>query len=326
MLLTDKPLYSLDDVTIIPAGMSEVAHRSECLCRYFGDKSLPIFTAPMSTLVNKDNVKTFEDGGIIPVIPRNISIVERMRFLKKEKWVSFSLEEASSLVDLEDEGLSMKVLIDVANGNMISVDTVIRRLKERYGDDITIMAGNVANPMSYKNLSDAGADYVRISVGSGSACTTAVNTGIFYPMASLIDECSSIYRTNVGGAKIIADGGIRCYRDMIKCLALGAHYVMLGYALAELKDEHYVYGMKKPYYGMASEEGQKDLGKSKIGIPEGKHLDIRVVNKDLKQFTSEFTAYLQSAMSYCNCRSLEEFTSNVNIGVLGGKIPEKFME
>lgn len=63
-------------------------------------------------------------------------------------------------------------------------------------------------------------------------CITSSNTGIHFPMASLIEETYEIKKKleNAGENTpfIIADGGIRNYSDVIKALVLGADYVMIG--------------------------------------------------------------------------------------------------
>ena len=105
------------------------------------------------------------------------------------------------------------------------------------------MAGNVANPETYFVYAKAGIDYIRLSIGSGSQCTTA-NTGIFYPMASLITNTNHqrqrvIDAIDCGNTEyksvpmIVADGGFNTHSDIIKALALGADYVMCGKIFAQ---------------------------------------------------------------------------------------------
>ena len=54
-MLIDKQLkYSYNDVSVIPAYVSTIEHRNECN-PFLEDNKLPIFTAPMSTVVNLDN-------------------------------------------------------------------------------------------------------------------------------------------------------------------------------------------------------------------------------------------------------------------------------
>ena len=63
-------------------------------------------------------------------------------------------------------------------------------------------------------------------------CITTSNTSIHYPQASLIDECYNFKKNSMNYAydlpKIVADGGVRNYDHVIKALALGADYVMIG--------------------------------------------------------------------------------------------------
>lgn len=232
-MFIEKILYSLNDVAIMPSSSSQIEHRCQC-DPYCIDGMLPLFTAPMSTVVNSTNYKKFIDNKINPILPRTESIQLRIQKMN-EVWCAFSLSEFK-LYFLDtfanSNGKNMYVLIDIANGNMSKLFYFIKEAKAKYSNKIVIMAGNVANPETYLNLSMAGADYVRLSVGSGGACTTAPNTGIYYPMASLIDKCRQYYDeylcNSIVLANIVADGGMKGYGDIIKALALGAHYVMCG--------------------------------------------------------------------------------------------------
>lgn len=121
-----------------------------------------------------------------------------------------------------------RVLLDIANGHMNSIYFLSKKLKNKFGDKIEIMVGNIANPETYLDCIDAGIDYVRCSIGSGAGCLTTSNTGIHYPIASLLDEINKLKGRSINPPKVIADGGIRNYSDIIKALALGADYVMIG--------------------------------------------------------------------------------------------------
>ena len=206
--------------------------------------------------------------------------------------------------------------------------------KEFYGDRLKLMVGNVANPETFRKFCEIGVDYVRCSVGSGCACITSTCLGILYPMASLIDDCYQIKENNGYNTKIVADGGLSSYRRMIKALALGADYVMLGSTLNKLEDsagevivktelnENGTYQQKyKEYYGMASEKGMKMLGKT--GTPEGKII-YNKCNGTIESFTNEFTDYLRSAMSYCNIRDIEYFVGGPELNILSENASNQF--
>jgi len=59
-------------------------------------------------------------------------------------------------------------------------------------------------------------------------CLTSQQTGVGYPIASLIKECYEVSLELKKPAYIVADGGFKTYSDIIKGLALGADFIMLG--------------------------------------------------------------------------------------------------
>ena len=97
-----------------------------------------------------------------------------------------------------------------------------------YGYDMCLMVGNVANPKTFQEYCKIGVDMVRIGIGNGGGCLTTVQTGVGYPMASLIQECYEIKSLSNYKTEIVADGGFKKFSDIIKGLAFGADYVMLG--------------------------------------------------------------------------------------------------
>ena len=243
-MLNQKMTYSYNDVIIQPAIISDITSRSQCN-PFHKDGFLPIFTAPMSSVVNENNYGIFENNHIHAIMPRNIDFEIRFNYAINNKWAAFSLKEfedifcTKSIHEFNKEG-KIKVLIDVANGHMKKIYDLVKKSKSIYGDSIEIMIGNIANPQTYFECFNAGVDYVRLSIGSGSCCITSSNLGVHYGIASLIDEVRKIKielaRENDINKlpKIIADGGIRNYSDIIKALALGADFVMVGGLLASL--------------------------------------------------------------------------------------------
>ena len=340
--------YSLDDIGIVPASTSIINSRNECN-PYHGDM-LPLFTSPMSSVVSLKNYKLFKENKINPIIPRNIYFGKRIE-LCSEVWCAFSLDEFDTIINMDtviDE--KIYVLIDIANGNMLKLRNLITKAKDKYKDKIVIMAGNIANPNTYESLSNAGADYVRLSIGSGSVCSTARNTGIFYPMASLISECfEASYRLDKP-AKIIADGGIKGSADIIKSLALGADYVMCGsifnvmlesagktYAEGDLDMKfplnQYTDSIKsgflngnrftKEYYGMSTEKAQLELGAKVLKTSEGIETS-NYVEYTINGWVNEFTDFLKSAMSYTSAVDLYDFIGVVETIVISNNSSNRF--
>ena len=92
-----------------------------------------------------------------------------------------------------------------------------------------------------------------------SGCLTSTNTGIHYPMASLISDISDIRPKNYK-CKVVADGGIGTYSEVIKCLALGADYVMAGGIFTKATVDEDKLGSEVMYYGMSTKLAQKEMG------------------------------------------------------------------
>ena len=81
------------------------------------------------------------------------------------------------------------LVVDIAHGHSDHVVQMLRRLKESF-PNLPIIAGNVATAQGVKDLADAGADAVKVGVGSGSICTTRIVTGFGVPQLSAIAECA----------------------------------------------------------------------------------------------------------------------------------------
>ena len=243
--------YDLDDVSIVQTPISPIRHRSECnpYCMIAGREMYPVIVSPMATVTDEHNYKTWLDNKFMCVVPRSVDIQTRLN-LMNEVFVSFSLNEAenallsgkviNSMINHMDN--KMYICIDLAHGTMSAIYDACKNLKKIYSDRIEIMTGNVATPEAYSFYADAGIDYMRCFIGSGSRCTSSANGGTFYPRASLLDELNTErikWENNhdkPAPTKIIADGGIKNFDDIQKCLALGADFVMCGNIFAKSEE------------------------------------------------------------------------------------------
>lgn len=358
MIITNTPKFSYKDITIIPAKISEINYRGEVI-PYDSAGMLPIFTAPMSCVVNENNYKHFEENGIHSVIPTTVEFITRLVLLAEGQWAAFSLRETELLLLnglFNKQDFTYHICIDCANGHMRRLLQLCKSIKmyETKTRHIEIMTGNIANPDTYPEYCKAGIDYVRVGIGSGSACITSTQTGIHYPMASLLDGINKYKSSYISRkdfyTKIIADGGIRNYSDVIKALALGADYVMIGglftecleaaseeYSITKGFDNKEQYkpvnnlpinskytsseGAKRQViedfelyhevYGMSTKRVQEMRGQEKKTSEGTQH--FMPIKYTLYQWTENMNSYLRSAMSYCNCLTLEDFIGKQNL-------------
>jgi GMP reductase len=330
--------FDLNDIVIVPSEESNINSRSECDPSTYLPSNrfgiLPLMASPMDTVVSKKNYQEYIKNGIVPCLPRG-QFLNPFYTIHEPYFQSFGLCEIESQLLLSYDGFCYSdikpfyhypnVLIDIANGHMNKLIPIVKDIKSSW-PDLKLMIGNVANPETFANLGLAGADYVRISIGTGAGCTTAANVSINYPMGSLVEECRKQKKELNLNTKIVADGGMKNYSDIIKALALGADYIMMGSTFnksIESAGFNYLYGIKIPqktaealwrwgfpikkkYRGMSTKAVQRNWGKSKLVTAEG-ITKYQKVEYTLEQWTENFKDYLKSAMSYSNAKKLDEF-------------------
>ena len=317
-LFNTPKMISLDEITLIPASKSYIESRSHCN-PYIGDTNkLPIFIAPMTCLINNENYNSIRESKFIPILPVSYKYNDGSKIFTKKsyKWQAISI---NSLKNIDENTLPKNpsnILIDCANGNMNIIFETVKKIKAKLKDNISIMIGNIANPETYEQCILSGVDYVRVGIGGGGGCLTSVNTGIHCSLPWIIKECLEVRERykNRKHTKIVADGGINSIDKIIKCLALGADYVMIGEMFARCYEACSPINQSKgsiyrEYYGQASTQGQIDRFGITKSYPEGTIKEV-IVENSMNNLITAIEASLRSAMSYCNCSSLKDFINN----------------
>ena len=302
---------SFGDVLLEPQ-KSDISSRSEIdLSVQLGGKkyNLPIMSSPMDTVTESTMSTVMSEIGGLGIVHRYCSMQEQCAMINvgsKAAAIGVSEDMMPRARALYEAGARV-FCIDVAHGHHTLVEKALKSLRDEFGNQVTLIAGNVATREGYEDLSSWGADAVRVGIGGGSICSTRIQTGHGIPTFQSILYCAS----GEGKAKIIADGGLRTAGDIVKAYAAGADFVMLGSMLAgtdEAPGDTFQgkSGKKyKVYRGMASKEAQFDWrgeARSLEGISTTIPYKGSVVNilKDLEQ-------NIRSGLSYSGARNFEEF-------------------
>lgn len=326
MRINNNEVLSFDDVILEPQ-YSELVTRKDIDTSVevkYNNKNLkfniPIISSPMSTVTEAHMSNAMISQGGLGIIHRYNSIEFQAKLLGyvnhrdyRAAAIGATGDYKERLSELVKNDLSV-VCIDIAHGDHILMEKAIEFIRCEY-PNLFVMAGNVATGYAYKRLALAGAHAVRTSVGSGSICTTRIQTGHGMPTFQAVLDCYSARQEYIESGEdwptpyIVADGGIKNSGDIIKSLAAGADFVMLGSMLSgtrETPGKVIIQDGKKikRYNGMASKAAQKNWKGSYNSI-EGvasfvpyKGTTSKVVN--------EIMSNVRSGMSYSGASNLKE--------------------
>jgi len=312
-----KEALSYDDVLLIPK-YSDIESRSQVDIGSELDKNLsfkiPIISSPMDTITESAMARTIADQGGFGIVHRYNDIEEQVRHVAYALCDGQDINIGAAIGmtgDFEERAMALrsigtKVLcIDVAHGHHIMMERCLKTLKDRFGGSIHIMAGNVATLEGFDALASWGADSIRVGIGGGSICSTRLISGHGVPtLQSVMDCAKSTY-----DVKIIADGGIKTSGDIVKVLAAGADFVMIGSLLAGTKETPgEVFSSKsgkkyKVYRGMASSDAQTDW-RGKSSTPEGVSTTVPYKGS-ASVILQNLAGGIRSGFSYSGVRSLQ---------------------
>lgn len=308
------PALTFDDVLLVPA-YNHYLSRKDVTTQMVDrtgklDLELPVISSNMDTVTESAMANFMSDCGAMGALHRFMDIDQNVEEFKKcspKTFVSFGVSDAElNRVEALMAAGAEYFLVDVAHAHARYVGRQIQRAREVIGDRC-LAAGNVATYAGADYLASCGADIIKVGIGGGSACTTRVKTGFGVPTLHSVKECSRVDRS------IIADGGLRTAGDIVKALAFGADYVMLGGMLSGTgptpgevitRDD----GQKvKKYRGMASRDAVND----QFGVmPEWKtaegasfHVPFR---ENHEAIMADIRGGLRSGLTYAGAMNVQE--------------------
>ncbi len=276
---------------------------------------LPVMTANMDTITESAMANFMGEKGGIGFLHRFMDIDTNVAEFKKCKSkvvvsVGCNVNEFERAQALKDAGADY-FCIDVAHAHAKYIGKMLRNLRELLGKEACIIGGNVATYAGADYLASKGADIIKVGIGGGSVCTTRIKTGFGVPMLNSVQECARCDRS------IIADGGIRTPGDIVKALAFGADFVMIGSMMAgtgptpgETFDKTMPDGSVKKfkkYRGMASLEVQEDY-KGKMPdwkTAEGVSTEIPATDNE-HAILADIIGGLRSGLTYAGAATISE--------------------
>lgn len=216
--------------------------------------------------------------------------------------------------------------IDSSEGFSEWQKQTIQYVRDKYGDDVKIGAGNVVDREGFLFLVGAGADFVKVGIGGGSICITRETKGIGRGQATALIEVAQArdeyYKTTGIYVPICSDGGIVYDYHMTLALAMGADFIMLGRYFARFDESptnklnvngNYV----KEYWGEGSNRARNwqryDLGgDGKLSFEEGVDSYVPYAGS-LKDNVTLSLNKVRSTMCNCGALSIEALQENAKL-------------
>jgi IMP dehydrogenase len=320
------------------------------------DKKIGTFMTPFNDLIyGKVGISLSEANDLIwqhklnalPIIDEEQNLaymVFRKDYVEHKENLSELLDANKGLmvgagINTKDYAERVPALVD-AGADILCIDSshgfteyqsdTIKYIRDKYGDDVRVGAGNVVDSEGFMYLVQAGADFIKVGVGGGSICITrqqrAVGRGQATALLEVAKARDSYFEETGIYVPICSDGGINHDHQIVLALAMGADFVMLGRYFArfdESPSKKIIEGNKylKEYWGEGTNRAQNwaryDIGEGKHALlfEEGVDGYVPYAGK-LKDNLNITLAKIRATMATCGSSSVKELQKNARLTVV----------
>lgn len=264
--------YTYNDISIFSREISDIKSRFTSEIKLtnnikFGNSFVDVgflMSAPMYDVTGFDLAIKLLEYNQVPIVHRFMKPNEQLKlFIDIIRYLNFDKSKIYSysvgINDCEDKieyltgflntipeqrkGLNIIICIDTANGANRLIEkpvNIINEFKNKFTDvNIEILSGNVVTKEASEYLYNLSVKFQRVSISTGSACSTSVVTGVYRPPVSAIMEIAEFKEVNnIEDLYIIADGGFKENSDMIKAIVVGADFIMSGNLFAGYEESN----------------------------------------------------------------------------------------
>lgn len=336
MRIDDRTYLDFSDVLIKPKRSTLDSRADVDLFREFKFKNsgktlkcIPICAANMGTTGTFDMAVALSERGLLTALHKHYPKNELADFFCKYSslWENIfytigvnekDLEKLNSVRDVIN-GQARKnprpfpqlLMVDVANGYQESFVDYVKKIRDKFYWSV-ICCGNVVSAEMTEQLIIAGADIVKVGIGSGACCLTRKIAGVGLPQLGAIIECADAAH-GIGG-HIMSDGGINSPADVCKAFGANSDFVMVGSYFSgtdecegEWKERN---GSKYlVHYGMSSKYAQDMFngGLCNYKASEGRCVEVPYKGK-VDDIVQEILGGVASASSYIGAKSIKDFS------------------
>jgi IMP dehydrogenase len=199
-------------------------------------------------------------------------------------------------------------------------------VKQEFGPEVKLGAGNIVDREGFRFLAQAGADFIKVGIGGGSICITREQKGIGRGQATSIievaDERNRYLKETGIYVPICSDGGIVYDHHLTLALAMGADFMMLGRYFARFDESPTAKvtvngNYMKEYWGEGSARARNwqryySGGGSKLNFEEGVDSYVPYAGP-LKDNVALTLAKMRSTMCNCGALSIPQFQSKAKL-------------